>query len=568
MLAVAAVGIGGVACGGGGGTSAPAPKSTAAVPVPAAADFGDSGLVMCLRLRAPSQLVDRVGFWASQIDPAHNADSMRRELLPFGIDPAPLRAGENLSFFAWLPPDLNSEPGWAVLIPADAASSTVATARALSGAESAEQLGKCVMIASDAATREKAMAIAGALEAMQAESLGADLQIDVNIESLMAQYGPMVRTQIEQLKSVFAMATGMASAQGPDAAKQMEMTKRMLDVELDATLDAAEQIRTLTVCMDLPKDNAELSVIVRPRAGTGMAGFFDKKPMEAPNVARYIAGDRLIQSQVSVADMKTIGEVYIKYLTMILPPDEPERLQKFQEMFDAMADQGRLDYALAMDFLPGQGMQGEGVIQVKDPERLMELTRDSIVDLKTYALSEIAGGIETETTIRQAAREVLGQPVDQIEITMSLPAGMNSQQKMVMQMMMGSGPITAETMRMGSAVLVSWGQPIDNLAQRVSDGGGGSKLQAQELFEPGGCSYMDMKLLQYVSRFLTTMMPILPDLSAMVESAPPLSVAGYHQNGVAYYRLKVPVGIPQAIRKVIESFERQSMSGAPASPGF
>jgi hypothetical protein len=64
------------------------------------------------------------------------------------------------------------------------------------------------------------------------------------------------------------------------------------------------------------------------------------------------------------------------------------------------------------------------------------------------------------------------------------------------------------------------------------------------------------------------MMPILPDLSAMVESAPPLSVAGYHQNGVAYYRLKVPVGIPQAIRKVIESFERQSMSGAPASPGF
>jgi hypothetical protein len=552
-------------------TPTPVPTPVPPVAMPPAVEAEDANLLAYARLREPAKSLERAAAWASRVDPSMTSDTLRQQLQIMGVDPAQLRPGANLAVFLYKSSDpAVSRPGWAALVPTTAESPLGQSAAKVFNAQAQGKVGNDVLLASNQATLQAAQAAGAKLKAISEASMQTDVQIYLNVAGLMTQYGPMLRNGVTMLQGMAAGAA--AQSKDPKAMVQAQQMQRILGAESTAFFDALDQIQSLTINLDLAPQAFELALVARAKPGTAVSAAFNKPPISAPDLARFVTGDHTMEMQISVSDMKGLSDLYLKYGLMVLPADKPEPIQQLKDMLSKMVAVGPMDYAFALDFQPGQPMVYEGLARVAKPEQMIQIMRENVVAAKLNLMGELSGGVKYEVVAKEKARTVQGQPVDQYVMKINFPPNLPSQQAEMIKKMWGEGPITVEAMPLGSLVLFSMGRPIDELARRVASGATGATMPAQKAFEPGGCFYMDMNMIKYLQWIMSIMAPQAAPMPAIGASVPPLSLAGYHQNGAGYYRMKFPRELVVALKSIGGSLAEMNVPagqtpGMPGTPG-
>jgi hypothetical protein len=110
------------------------------------------------------------------------------------------------------------------------------------------------------------------------------------------------------------------------------------------------------------------------------------------------------------------------------------------------------------------------------------------------------------------------------------------------------GTMTAEVCPMGPLYLFSIGRPLDVLVDRVFNPQTAPPIDAVRGFPAGAVYYFDLNPAGIMNMMRASMppeqaghMPTLPP------NTPAIIGAGYHTDGLAWYRLKIPRGLVSSI---------------------
>jgi hypothetical protein len=549
--------------------AAPPPSAAVQVKMPAAQAPAADDLLVYLRLRSPQEVVNQLGGWAGIFKPGMNAQALSEQLKVMGLDLAELRSGGNAAWFMWMKSPSGQDQQqpvagrpsvrWALLLPAPPDSQLAKTIAAKKPDLAEAALAGDLLVAKDQASIALAQKSGDELAKLAKAPLAEDAQVYVNVEGLMKAFGPM----LHGWAAMFGAMVGQKQAPGQSADQQAQM-QRLIKAELDAVLGALDQVSRVTRLDDIEANHLELSAVVQAKPGSKLAALMAGGPGAAPELSGYLARGYVIGAQLSVPNMAGLIPVYQGLITRMCPPDEPEGLQQVLKALDGWKQIKSLDYAFGMYRGEKGKMTFDGVMQTSSDEQaetLMRLMRESPKIMESGAMGAVAMGVKYHVQVHQGARRLGGHPVDRYEMSIQLPDDFPAQQRQVMEMMYGS-KVTFEMVGVGRSVLVSLNEPVDALYRRFESGRPGAGLAAIKEFGPGAALYADVDVAGYVEMVGTLMSAAGKDAPQLPKIAgPPLTIAGYHQDGTGWYRLRVSrqlvASVVQELQKIKQQKEQQ-----------
>lgn len=547
--------------GSGGSALVPVKK----VSMPAAQAPADGDLLVYFRLRTPQDVVNQLGDWVGMFQPGMNAEALSGTLQMMGLDLSQLRAGGNAAAFLWFKSPSGEEqqqpaagggsPSLAVLIPASPESQLAKTIAERKPDVAQGTVAGDLLLAKDQASLGLAKKDGEELAKLAKAPLTEDLQAYVNLDGLMRLFGPMVHG----FAGMAGAKVGETKVPGQSADQQAQV-QRLVKGELNAALRAVGQVSDMTLLADVEKNHLELSTVVKAKPESKLAAFLTGGPSTAPDLSRYLAPGYVMGMQLSVSDTAGLIEVYEGMIKRMSPPDQPEGLQQLLNAMDGWKQIKSLDYAFAM-YGGDQGrMRFNGVMRTSSQdqaETLLKLMRESPKIMESGAFGAFSMGVKYHVKVHQGARQLAGHAIDRYEMSLEFPEGFPKQQTQMMKRMYGD-TMVCETMKLGRSVLVALNEPVDALYRRFESPPAGAGLAAMKEFEPGAAFYADVDVARYLE-MVGTMLSHTGKAAATLPkvSGPPLTIAGYHQNGTGWYRLRVPRELVADAVQEIQKFRQQ-----------
>jgi hypothetical protein len=539
-----------------------ASKPCAKATPPEAPAVNDPNLFGYVRLREPNKALDRVAAWIAlaSANAGFSADALRQQAKARGMDLSQLRAGGNVVVLVWKPADPTGQPTWATVLPIKAGTPMATQLAAMSHSAQNGPLGEDLLLASDQATFQAATAQSAALSALADGAMTVDLQASLSAETIMAQYGTMARNQITTLVGIM----GQAQQRGnPNAAQQaqIQQTQKILQAESTAALDGLDQVKTNVINVNLDPTALEISSVVTAKAGSTLETVLKKSPEQAPDLAKFIGGGYTFVGQAALKDTAIFADIYEKYLPQMLPPDQQATIDQFKKMMEDMKQLGPVVYAGGVNFAVGKPINMEAVALSDNPELMKKIGEDNLK--ASFDLSAaMSGGMKFDTTIAKNVRMAHGQSVDQVKVKITFPAGVPPQQAKAMTAIFGGNEMTMETLTMGKLRLIAMNHPIDALADRVASGTAVGALASQSAFEPGACVFGEIDSVGYMKTILSMMGGA--NVPAGVKASPVMAAA-YHEDGMGYYRLRVPSDVVTGFKNLFQAVNQQR-AGQPNRP--
>jgi len=516
----------------------PKARAAQALQVPAPQPVNNPNIMAFVRIRDLNQVIGRLSDWVAIVNPMISASTVSMQLQAVGIVLSDFRAGESISVFLFDPEGQWRKPPAAALLPIAYASQTVQTMVRNHWADGITSIGQDTIMARDTAALAKAVGLAKPLAELNKAPLSVDFQLFFNTDALMSKYGPVMRRQAEALKNL--MAPAMASQPNPVAFQQM------METELKALLDLLDQTQAISVGLDFPPEAVELSAIARAKPGSGLETVLKRGLVSAPDLSVFLDKNAAFKGQFAVRDMKGLIQLEMKYITLAVGPGHDQDLKQMQADAEEFAKLGPQNMAIAMDFSPENKLVYDAVIMTDDSKLLADLVRTKMMKwMNAGPLHDFYKnmGMDMKVTQDPATRKVHGWEVTRYTMKLTMGPKVPAEQRAQFEKMFGVMTVV-EVCPMGPLYLVSFNRPLDVLADRVFKPENVPSMDAVRGFPAGAVYYFDVNLAGMMRMMRATMPPeqagLMPTFPA---NAPAITGAGYHTDGLAWYRLKIPRGL-------------------------
>lgn len=526
-----------LACGkpGSGGSRGPKPpepeiRQAQPVTITQSALPGAGKIPVYVRVREPRKTIERIGDWTSATQPTMNAATIEQNLEANGMPISKFQPGENAVIAMWPQPPESKVGG--ILPLADG------TELANLGMQTEPIPGDGLLFGQDSTGQSLAQvkAVRDDLVKIQKSPISSDAELAVDVEALWGVYGPLARVTLPQ------MIAGMMSSE------QESGLQSVLAADANAAMDLLDQIRDTTLRASFDREALEFSFVMRPKsgeAGTTLTQFLNAEPVVAPELTRYVSRNDIV-TQITVRDMNSLMNLMYAWMGTMMKPGDIEQLRR---QFAGIEKVGTLHSANGFSMSPDSAVTGDYIMVADKPDELMKVIREKMSIANSGPLHEFYMNLDIDVRVSSASlqRDYKGCRVEKWEMTITPgPNAKDIDREMMAKMF--PGKVAIEMAQVGGFVTVSLGQPIDALIDRILQPEGRAPSRAVMTFPAGAIFYMDFDIVGYLHG-VKKALPDMPQLGAanLPASAPPVLVAAYHQQGQAYYVVKVPRELVKAI---------------------
>lgn len=531
-LICALVGLSLLACKPGTGSRGPQPpapevRQAKPVAIPQVALPGAGKIPVYVRVREPLKTIERISEWTSVTQPTLTAKSIEQNIETAGMPIGKFQPGANALVAIWPQPTEYNIGG---ILPL-----AEGTELANLGMETEPIAGDGMLFGADSTgvAMKQVKAVRDDLVKIQKSPMASDVEVAVDVEGLWGVYGPLARMGLPRL------INNMIQMQSMQQKKEIPANiESILTAEATAAMDLLDQMRDLTLRASFDRDAIELSFVMTPKAKDGattLTKFLSAEPVVAPELTRYVSRNEIV-GQMTMRDINAYMNIVYSYMGTVLKPGEIEELRR---QFAGIEKIGTLHTAAGYSMSPNVGFHGEYVMMADRPDELMKVIHDKMSIANNGPLHDfyMGLGMDVRVSSQPLERDYKGCAVKKYEMTMAAgPNATDLDRKMMSKMFPGKLPV--EIARIGNIVVVTLGEPADGLIDRVLAPEGRSPSRAVMTFPAGAVFYMDMNIVSYLHN-VGDMMPGMPKMN-LPASAPPVIVAGYHQQGQAYYIFQVP----------------------------
>lgn len=514
---------------------------------------GNDQLLGALRLREPNKTLDRMGVWISDIQPGMTADALRGMATMYGIDFTQMSPGENLGSFVYVPAEgqmMGAPPPIVALLPMPALPEQLKQRMPVQEVP----MGAHTLVGMDPNAITKARGDEGMLTSMIQAASYADMEISVNLDQVWEIYGPMISNQMQQVRQ--QVQNMPPSAMGATSADQLQ---RVLGAETQAVEDLMAQMDNAMLGLDFEPEAVELSLIGEARAGTGLARALNVPPTDPADLMGHLPSDRAMVIQQSIEDPREFMEVYTRYMNMALP-EGSDATAAMNALIEDWEKVGAATFATAFGTQADGAMAVDYLIKAEDPDALMDFITSKISEINEGPLHDLyaqSGLNMTAETLPE--RSLNGQTVHAFKFDIApgeqQPAGMPMGDPEMINRIIGEGRF--ELVRSGDLVAMTMNHPVDELARAARTSAPPS--EAREDFPAGGVFYGAINVPAYLRMIADWVPEAQMELPEFDTSLPAVTMAGFHQQGKAYYRMQVPRTLVSTVVRKMQEFQQQQM---------
>ncbi|MCE5228112.1 hypothetical protein LLG95_00765 [bacterium] len=515
------------------GPKLPAPEIVKAtpVPIPVTTIPGDGKVPVYLKIREPLKTLERVSEWTSSTMPMMTASTMAQQIEMMGIPISRFTPGGNMLVAVW--PQMGSAQFGGILPlnePADLSRFGVQTEMIPGGG---------LLFGMDTAGQgmKQAQTAREDLVKIEKAPIDSDFELGADVQLLWPVFGPLARLAAPSFINGI-----MAGQQMGDQASPMPPNmKAVLMTEAAAVMDFLNQVRDATFRVKLDKDALELSAVVSaiktPDGGTTLSKFLSAEPVAAPELTRFVSRNQIV-GQSTVRDMGKMMEIMFGYMANMVQ-DQPGAIDELRRQFAGIEKIGAMHTAFGMSMSPNAAMRLEYVMVADHPDELMKLVHEKIAAINSGPLHEFYVGLDMDVhiTTQPLTRQYKGYTIEKYLFRMA--PGPNAR-KIDRQMMaaMFPGEVPCEIAQVGPYTVATMSQPADGTIDRVLSPEGRSPARSVLTFPSGAVFTFDYDLVSYLRAVQST----IPGMEKvrLPASAPAVLIAGYHQQGKAYYVLQIP----------------------------
>ena len=515
-------------------TAAPA---IAKVAIPSSAIAGQTNLLAAVRLREPNATLDRIAQWIGPMAPAANPDVLRALAAAKGLNFNLMTPGGNAAAFVWKPATNAPQTSWAgmitVLLPLD-----VTNASRLPEAAVAS-FGKYSIFAQDQTQLDAATGKKDQMYAIAQTQVQGDLEISINSKAVMAEYGKAIRGAFKGFQRQMAMGMNAATNMAPSNAVSVVQFQKMLNAEFQAFLDAVDQIQDLTLSISFLPDAIEFAGVVEAEKATTLASILNSGPVNAPDLMRFIPANGTIQMQETISHSKQIGDIYLRYVRMMMDPAKSNDVAALETLVADAAKLGDSTVAGSFGADTNGGLQAEYIMAPEHADAFMPLLHKELGTDKDSPIRNFYRDMGVDLTIRNhATAQKEGMQIESYDLSFAMTNLVPNASNPLLAKMLGT--IRLQVAQMGPCVLVSIGKPLEELAQRVRSGTGATNAAMKD-FAPGAVAYVSYNVPAYLQMVKAMMPPEAAGKFPVLDpSVPPVTLAVYCQDGKAFSRVRIP----------------------------
>jgi hypothetical protein len=548
--------------------AAQTPVLAAAAPK-AAAPKAASGPKITVRVARLDQLLPKLEAFVSQIQPGFTADVLRGLIGQALNDPTLANLDQTRSILIVVLDSKNAVTPAAVLPVKNEQYKTLFQGQGKYVYQAPN--GKTLVVAQEEEGMVAARTMLPALEATMSQPAPSDLYVSVNIQDLVARFGPLLEQQMGMFQQMAGDENAGAAAQ---AAAQVKIM-----------MGLAREIRELVVNANVTKEAVDLRTTLQATAGSALAKALDQPGAGQSNLLGFLPNTGAVVGLFALnADNVApyASNVVVQYATaMSTQTMTADRQTKLRQWMDRSI---RLQKGAAFEFLGDTASSGSlggiSVAEITDPKAYAEMLRNMQKDLQDTGLAAAygKGGTNMKYTVKENARTVAGVPVTRVTQEMEIQniEGMPPAFQTFMNMFTN---ISYEVAIVGNYAVTSMGssrfeQTINAVKNKkpVSS----APLNAQALYK-NGFLYMDFHPGRMVNWLLTSMGPMVapyleqmgPQVQKMVGNlrklqTRPISMAVTSGgNGSASFNLNVPAEPIVKIKNLIMSSMMPEAAVAP-----
>jgi hypothetical protein len=500
-------------------------------------------VVAYLRVREPNKLLDRVGMWAGLVNPGMNRDMMAMMLQgSTGIDLNEMQTGGNaIAMFYFDMESMNMKH--VAMLPVTADGAAAQTFRQQLGPANVGGGAGRLLISGDPGTLGKAQGLADAMKTVAQTSMGTDLDLVVNVDGVMKNFGAMLKMQASSMLGFMSMMTmnqpGMA---GQDPAQ----LQANMQNQIDALFGFLDQTKSMTLGVDFDPQNLLISTMFEAKPGTEMHKGLSDTVKPGRNLSQYL-DDGMLRMQMGMDSNSSFYDKYLDFSVKSMGISDPALTERVKAELASWKELGKMNMAVSASVSDAGKLAYQALLELENPEKFDEFVQTKLKTFNSGAMHEgyKEMGMDMNIAVEENVRKVQGLDVTRMKVGVTLlenyPAPPEVAEKMTQLMQQAD----IEMARDGNLVYITADGTIDPLIARVKSNTVASDLAARMSNPPGGMVYADLDVAGYM-KLITAMMPAgqapaMPNLGDL----PPVKLSGYHNAGKAYYRLQIPKSLVQ-----------------------
>ena len=446
--------------------------------------------------------------------------------------------------------NLGTPPPMIVLVPDPAGEDGQDPWGLLAGAVEKVEVDGRVLAATTPAAAELLRVRQAELLAVADAAMSGQVQWHLNVENLMRDFAPM----IQMMEAAAGMGIAAAlQAERPDAPpEEIARLQRIVQIEIQALKDLLNQTLAITWDLSLTDNAIDFTTMLKARPNTTLAGIYSDEPVAHSNVMSLLESGSLATAHLAMTDMRRMSDIYLKYITQLIPAEQTDIQEQIRVTFDRWANMGAMDVGYAFTLTEDNAFALHGLIGCDDSDALMAAIREYILETKVEVMNAMMYGARyTEMAVEEAARSIDGRPVDRYTMSIELDSTVPPAQQELMRMMVNNGRFELEITAVDdNVVALSMNEPVDQVVDRYRKGASSSALAAESVYPPGGWAYLDFNVGQYLQMLQDVTGQTLPLAADDLE---PLIMAAYHQQRVGLYRMQIPLDWFNRINETTES---------------
>ncbi len=374
------------------------------------------------------------------------------------------------------------------------------------------------------------------------------------------------RESVDGFMQMMPALFGMSMMKQPGATldSTQSMTK-ILQAELMVLLSLSEQCSEAEVKIAPKNGSIVLSETFVPKSGTPLADLVNA-PAEVQENKKLHAG--LLGGGAVKIDFMFESPKALKKLVSI----ETEKVVRNLGLEDVDPAAAAAVVTKWIELYSGTGCETVSfaedsfsvryVMQIADEDRVLEVFRSMESDMAPFLKMYEGMGMPMTMEFKENVREADGVSIHQFSTRTDVSA-MPPEQKEQMEAM-GMNEMVFDLAVTDGLMFYSEAGGIEALIKRVKSGGEAPQIAARGVYPAGGCYYLDLDVGEYMN-FIGSAAG-MPQLGALFAGTPPITSAGFKQDGMVNWSVTVPGELIAKYGQMIMMQQTQGMQQMAAPP--
>ncbi len=399
-------------------------------------------------------------------------------------------------------------------------------------------------------------------------------------ETLLARRSPTLRIavppaalyeknklQVDGMMQMMPMMLGMGMMQAPGMDPAMAgSTTKILQAEVSFLLSLAKQCEAVEVVV-APQDGAvRISETLTAKPATRLATLLTSPKSCQPNPKLHsgLLGDAAIAVDCTLSNPDALASFVGEELELLLKDMnlDAEMLTKVKESMTKWMGLYGGTCCETIGFGGDSFMHINYALEVKDEAAVMSYFKTVEQDMAPFLELYKSMGMPMTFEFLENAREHKGVPIHQFKVGITMP---EDQQAAMKSMNMDMDNLVYDfAICDGFLLYAMGGTTIETLIDRVKDAEfQGSPLMARSIYPTGGFYYCDVDVAKYMEG-ISSIMPNdpnnpLPQISAMLQGAEPVTSAGFREDGMVMWSVNVPGSLLAKVGQAAMMIQMQQM---------